>query len=61
MSAREKEERSNSGEDNRVGQQEIYERIPKNTSLSQIVNCFNFYLRLEGLRNQLDYIFSTLD
>ena len=36
MSAREKEERSNSGEENIGGQQEIHECIPKNASLSHL-------------------------
>ena len=87
MPAREKEERSDSGEDNRIGQQESQEWVLKNVchifhlspftlrdssqsplifffsnvfQVERIVNCFYFYLRLQGLRNQLDCIFSTL-
>ena len=87
MPAREKEERSDSGEDNRIGQQESHEWVLKNVrhifhlstfnlrDSSQVplifffsnvfqverrVNCFYFHLRLRGLRNQLDCIFSTL-
>ena len=87
MPAREKEERSDSGEDNRIGQQESHEWVLKNArhifhlslftlrdssqfplifffsnvfQVERIVNCFYFYLRLQGLRNQLDCIFSTL-
>ena len=81
MPAREKEERSDSGEDNRIGQQESQEWVVKNFGhifylspftlrdssqsplifffsnvfqVERIVNCFYFYLRLQGLRNQLD-------
>ena len=87
MPAREKEKRSDSGEDNRIGQQESQEWVVKNFGhifylspftlrdssqsplifffsnvfqVERIVNCFYFYLRLQGLRNQLDCIFSTL-
>ena len=86
MPAREKEERSDSGEDNRIGQQESHEWVLKNVrhifhlspfnlrdssqfplmfffnvfQVERIVNCFYFDLRLQGFRNQLDCIFSSL-
>ena len=88
MPAREKEERSDSGEENRIGQQESHEWVLKNVrhifhlspfnlrdssqfplifffsiyvfQVERIVNCLYFHLRLQGLRNQLHCIFSTL-